>query len=130
MSPIPRYFPKDVIIFSNDIVIRYHDHCGDNHKVTNKNFGGGFGSGSSWLNTSNLNFKSNCSVNRWFFNNNGYCNYHRNFPLEFLWIFTHFILFSIACNRQVKLNTFCSLILNSFIAENGNSMLHAIAVSV
>ncbi|ARP44495.1 hypothetical protein GTHT12_03001 [Geobacillus thermodenitrificans] len=34
------------------------------------------------------------------------------------------------CNRQVKLNTFCSLILNSFIAENGNSMLHAIAVSV
>ena len=36
----------------------------------------------------------------------------------------------IECNRQVKLNTFCSLILNSFIAENGNSMLHAIAVSV
>ena len=33
-------------------------------------------------------------------------------------------------NRQVKLNTFCSLILNSFIAENGNSMLHAIAAPV
>jgi hypothetical protein len=37
---------------------------------------------------------------------------------------------ALLCNRQVKLNTFCSLILNSFIAENGNSMLHAIAVSV